>query len=281
VALEEVDQAAAPWTTVCASIQDLDNYLPRPLYLEPPGARITLAQRVEEGHTVFLLLNEGLSPWSGTLHFAGEGRLVEADPSSGSLVLVAEGTDIQLPVTLDGTGLRVFILDTVGELPTRPAAKANGEPLVLSDWQVILPDGTDMHTRIDGRGPTWDELGWPEYSGWVTYRTEFDWPCTISAVLDLGLVHHGAEISLDGQTVGSAPFRPYQIQIPELALGHHILEVRVLNTWANEVCGTPERRRQLDEQGVFEHTYASDYLRFDVRKLRSGLLGPVKLMPTA
>ena len=90
-------------------------------------------------------------------------------------------------------------------------------------------------------------------------------------MLDLGEVCYAAEVFIDQVKVASAPLRPYQVMLQGLTPGSHHLEVRVLNSLANQTCGS--RERELALYGSSSHPM----LVADRRKIRSGMMGPVAL----
>ena len=152
------------------------------------------------------------------------------------------------------------------------------EPLLLDTWTLELPDKGSI--KIVDPLPSWNELGCGDYSGFMRYNTEFTWDReTSDAVLTLGDVRYAATIYLDRKEMGSCVFTPFMLRLSGLCRGKHILEIRVLNTPANSVCGTEERYVQLEKRGVFIGTCAPLYLPLNRQKLVSGLLGPVELTP--
>jgi len=270
---EEPLPAVEEIAILCSVRQNLDAYLPRPVRLSPADGRISMARRIDGDRTVYLLLNEDVTPHESSIVFVGHGRLFEIDPDSGELTLVGVGQDPVLSVFWDATALRVFALDEAESLSaTRLALAQTGEPRELRDWWVTLPDGTER--AMEGTWLSWGELGLPTFSGWMSYRTTFVWDsASMVASLDLGDVCYGAEVWLDGAKVATMPFRPYRATIRGLTPGEHALDVRVLNTLANEVCGT--REREIERFGP----EPSHKVLPDRSKVRSGLFGPVRLIP--
>jgi hypothetical protein len=258
---------------LCVAPDDLDPYLPRPVRLSPAGGHISTARRLDQGRSVYLLLNEDVSPHAASVAFSGHGRLFEIDPNTGHLTLVGVGDNPVLSVEWDATALRIFVLDEGESLSaTRIALAQTGEPRELRAWRVTLPDGTER--ALDGSWPSWGDLGLPTYSGWMRYRASFVWDSSsTTASLNLGDVCYAAEVWLDGAQVATMPFRPYRAIIGGLTRADHTLEVRVLNTPANEVCGTRERDIELHGREP------SHKVLPDRTKLRSGLFGPVRLIP--
>jgi len=177
-----------------------------------------------------------------------------------------------LNLSWEATELRLFVLDPDGSLDAAPARKQTGEPRNLLRWTLTLPDGSER--PLESAWPTWAELGYPTYTGWMTYRTELSWTSgSETALLDLGDVGYGASVLLDGVEVTRVPFRPYRAYLQGLTRGEHTLEVRVLNTPASQVCGT--RAREVERFGPAPNQKVLP----DRDKLRAGLFGPVQLIP--
>ena len=267
IALESAAKEVADFAIVCALLEDLEAYLPHPVRIEADRPRISLAERVDGNCRTFLLLNEDTHPCEATLGFDGEGNLLELNPDNGQLTLLAGGHDPRISLRFDATALRAFILDSSGELAAGSALTPGGQPVIVTGWELMLPDGR----RHEGGEalPDWTQIGFADYTGWMSYRASFEWSAPqTTGLLDLGEVCAAAEVSLDGKPVGSSPFRPHQLLLNNLTLGRHQLEVRVLNTLANRMSGKPESTPDY-------------YLRMvDRRKLRSGLFGPVSITGT-
>ena len=177
---------------------------------------------------------------------------------------------VELPAWFDQTALRVFILERQPELKAAPKPQPVGKAILLEQWRLSLPDGQKI--ELKGVLAEWGTLGFPNYSGWMAYDTDFTWDGPEnSALLDLGEVCYAAEVFIDQVKVASAPFRPYQVMLQGPTPGSHHLEVRVLNSLANQTCGS--RERELALYGSSSHPM----LVADRRKIRSGMMGPVAL----
>jgi len=269
---EEPLPAVEEHAILCALPDQLDPHLPRPVRLDRAGGRIAMAQRQDGARRIYLLLNEDTRPFTSGVAFSGRGQLCEVDPSTGRLTLAAVGHDPVLNLSWEATELRLFVLDPAGALDAAPAPKQTGEPRNLLRWTLTLPDGSER--PLEGAWPTWAELGYPTYTGWMTYRTELSWTSgSETALLDLGDVGYAAVVLLDGKEVAQVPFRPYRELVQGLTRGDHTLEVRVLNTPASQVCGT--RVREIERFGPAPNQKVLP----DRDKLRSGLFGPVRLIP--
>ena len=108
----------------------------------------------------------------------------------------------------------------------------------------------------------------------MTYTAEFEWSeAAQQAVITLNELYSHAQIYLDGQHVANVAYRPYSAVISGLTPGKHQLQVKVYNTQANEVCGTLEVEQEK-YHGRFAHL-----AHYDRRRIKSGLLEPVRLIP--
>ncbi|MDO4574685.1 MAG: glycosyl hydrolase [Planctomycetia bacterium] len=133
------------------------------------------------------------------------------------------------------------------------------------------------------------------FSGTATYVKEFDLPAgTHYTTLQLGVVHHLADVRLNGTNLGTVWTAPWEVSIPNglLKAGKNRLEIDVVNCWANRLIGDtflPAEQRTTksnlylyEKPGdippggkkpyrVFQGFHQKDTL------LPSGLLGPVTL----
>ena len=116
------------------------------------------------------------------------------------------------------------------------------------------------------------------YSGTAVYRNTFQLPTTSKGkaaryILNLGQVGNLAEVSVNGQPLGTLWKEPYRIDISQaLKAGKNELEVRVVNTWANRIIGDMQPDCQQ------KYTYTPDvFYRADSPLLPGGLLGPVEV----
>ncbi len=116
------------------------------------------------------------------------------------------------------------------------------------------------------------------YSGTAVYRNTFQLPITRKGndaryILNLGQVGNLAEVSVNGQPLGTLWKEPYRIDISQaLKAGKNELEVHVVNTWANRIIGDMQPDCQQ------KYTYTPDvFYRADSPLLPGGLLGPVEV----
>jgi hypothetical protein len=115
------------------------------------------------------------------------------------------------------------------------------------------------------------------FSGAVTYRTEFLLPRTsrrnAPMMLDLGKVGDLAQVTLNGQPVGTAWKAPYRVDVSKAVRpGRNTLEIKVANVWVNRLIGDA----QPDAKKV-AFTAVPTYMP-NAPLRPSGLMGPVTLL---
>ena len=108
----------------------------------------------------------------------------------------------------------------------------------------------------------WSDFALPTYSGIGVYRQRIDFTSAEASKdieLDLGDVYATAEVKINGKTVGVKVAAPYKFDLTGLVRpGENELEIRIANTLAPQ--------------------YTIPTKSVDLGPLRSGLVGPVKLM---
>ncbi|MFM1550115.1 MAG: glycosyl hydrolase [Lentisphaeria bacterium] len=249
--------------------------------LLPPGIPIASRGRIaENGSYACLLLNEALHTVEVSLKSRVSGSLIEVDINTGEAFDLGNlEKDTEVDLTFVSSESKLLVVGTFND-STFPAPKSfdRAASLPLDNWRLKLPDEKEI--ELGSELPSWNELGWPAYTGFMRYRTEFTWQSdTAGALLDLGTVHYAATVWLDDERIGDCIFTPFHLRLDDLKQGDHVLELDVLNTQANAVFGSEERIDELTRKKAFKGTYAPIYKDLDLPKLRSGLFGPVKLIP--
>ena len=219
--------------SVAGTYQETDDGVVVPMTLDP---------RAPLGVTV--------SADDGRAHVAkviGDGEVTGAQVVDGQLVATVR-TAASGTTTLRGEADGQALAGT-GSPVTVP------DPVALDgDWHLALGDGS---TPVDRPLKSWTDLA-PYYSGNATYTKQV----TLSADrlagtdwrLDLGKVANVAQVSVNGQAVGTRIWAPYTLDLAgTLHAGANTIEVTVTNTDGN----------------------ARGQQAYD-----SGLLGPVSLVPS-
>ncbi len=147
-------------------------------------------------------------------------------------------------------------------------------------WEVRFPKGWGAPEAV-----TFDELiswtGHPDpgvkyFSGTATYRKAFGVPVSLLGedrylALDLGDVRNIAEVTLNGNALGTLWKPPFRVDITGLLKEQdNLLEIKVTNLWPNRLIGD----RHLPEDKRFTRTNVTKFTK-DSPLLPSGLLGPV------
>lgn len=175
--------------------------------------------------------------------------------------------------------LRVAFRDKIyeweGQIP-EPLA-----PLYLNgEWQLERKDGERI--KISALSP-WNELGWPEYSGEVSYTLQFILPeeyVNKVLILNLGEVRYTAKVEVNGEFMGARAWGPFKFNVTDkLHSGQNQLIVKVTNTNANEVMGNSFYLKELENSGLLKGSYFKIYSKFDREQMSSGLIGPVRIIP--
>jgi hypothetical protein len=277
------EPATAPARQLASTVCTFEKIL---AMLQEPGVPLSFAEenrpissrsRRLNGHTwAVLLLNESKELQTLISRCRRGWTLFEEDLNSRQTRRLAGNASLNF---LPGESKLFFVTQRPREIkPAEFSRAGTGKPLLLSTWKLHFPGGTVR--ELKGRLPSWHELGRGDYSGFMRYTGRFHWKSpSRRALLDLGEVRYAATVRLNGKKAGDCVFSPFQLILGGLTKGWHDLEIDVLNTMANSVCGTEKRSRQLEKKGAFIGTYAPIYLPLDRLKIPSGLLGPVSLQP--
>lgn len=276
------------------------------------STRVYAQHRRKEGVDVYYLSYSDAEP-SGpvTVRLRGSGLPELLDPETGQhapLEACARSTeDVYLELNFAPYQSFFVVLDPYGDPSEGAGDRARSvarwlqnppggdEMLVNGPWRVRLdgadqsplrlrdlpPAGEDFYARgvltWESLGP-WEEKGLQEFSGGATYEAVFSWDADLpeSSWVDLGEAGVAAEVSLNGQDLGAVLWRPYRLPCSgALKKGENVLRVRVLNTLANAIqaaYGTGKVPTAASADQV------AAYAKFEPGRLRSGLIGPVRLL---
>ncbi len=165
----------------------------------------------------------------------------------------------------------------------RPVTESGKKIPVEGTWTVKFqpgrraPDSVQWDRLIDWA--TSDVEGIKYFSGTATYSIQLKMPAHAQADhwLDLGEVREVAEVSVDGEQLGTAWTHTFRVRIPARLLirGTHDLEVRVTNVWNNRLVGD----KFLDETDRITRTNMQHVHNKNTPLIPSGLLGPITLRP--
>lgn len=150
------------------------------------------------------------------------------------------------------------------------------------------------------------EAGIRYYSGTAVYRKTFDLATAPGedTMLDLGTVHHLAQVRLNDRDLGVVWCAPWQVRVPAglLKSTENRLEISVTNVWANRLIGDEQQPADCEwlpgymggkylkrfpdwfvncskRPSAERYTFTTwNYFSKDSKLAPSGLLGPVRVM---
>jgi len=264
---------------------------------ELAGASLDFIHRRAAGADIYFVRNANRRWERGQATFRVSHKAPEFwDPATGEIRPVdeyefGEGT-VSLPLELEPEGaIFVVFRNVAGESRgKRRLSRRPVEPIELEGpWTVRFPPGWGAPDtiRLD-RLISWTEHADPGvryFSGIAEYSTTFHVPeqwleNAGQPMIDLGDLWAVAEAELNGENLGVAWKRPFRLPARKaLRAGRNELRVRVANNWANRLIGDaryPKRRytrTNVTTTGVPAKPWA------EVEPVRSGLFGPVHLLP--
>jgi hypothetical protein len=124
---------------------------------------------------------------------------------------------------------------------------------------------------------SWSEYAMPWHSGRAMYKQSFDVPAEFLShdarvELDLGEVHHAAEVWVNGKLAGVRGWRPYQVDVTGLVkAGRNEIAVVVANLLANRMF---YRQFNSARHDLRTRSWHDGNIRRDAHALTSGLLSP-------
>lgn len=226
------------------------------VFRSPAGPHIVRLER--NGQEIFPKLAAGIPAFEATLH---HGAITLRALASGSYIAT------------DSTGRRYFA--TISEPETLPLGDS---------WSLKFAPGwgAPSEVRLD-KLRSWTEMhddGIRYFSGTATYTTEFQLTQLAEnarVVLELGVVHETASVTVNGKEIGPAWKLPYTLDItPACVTGNNTLVIQVTNLWPNRIIGD----QNLPASQRYTHTNITKYTAHSPL-LPSGLLGPVQLQITS
>jgi hypothetical protein len=180
--------------------------------------------------------------------------------------------------------------------PTCEYIEAKGSPFeIQGTWRVrFVQGGPDLPEAVEiARLGSWTQYGGEavkRFSGSALYAIDLPRPAGDASgwLLDLGRVCESAQVTFNGEDLGTLISPPFRVVIPAAMMReHNTLEVRVSNLMANRIA-------DLDRRGVAWRKFYNVNFSARLRENRgpdglfnasrwpprdSGLLGPVTLTP--
>jgi len=128
----------------------------------------------------------------------------------------------------------------------------------------------------------WENYGLDWYSGRCVYSKEITIPkehltADTKLVLDLGEVNYFAEIWINGKLVDTRVWPPFETEVQNyLKAGKNTISLVVANLITNEMTWNIFDQSLTDFRARWAHNFGIDR---ELDRLRSGVLGPVKIVP--
>ena len=191
-----------------------------------------------------------------------------------------------MPLCLEPHEAVFVVFRKAAEAPSRMLPPLSTTPLatITGAWDVAFQAGrgAPAQIKLDALSSWSDhsEAGVKYFSGTGMYLKTIEAPgdwfkAGAKLWLDLGDVKNIAEVSVNGQWIGTLWKAPFRADVTSaLKAGPNALEIKVTNLWVNRLIGD----QQPDAK---KYTYtAQRFYRADSPLLPSGLLGPVRIIRT-
>jgi hypothetical protein len=194
--------------------------LPETSWLEdgPPDGTVLPVALADPGQVPVQWLSFVVPPGATSLSLSAYGEVVVHVDG----VEVAKGAGDPVMLTIDLDGVRNGPRECTLRVVTRPGY-SHGAILA---GPVTFDTGPGTIELGD-----WQEVGLPEYSGGVRYRTGLR--ADRASIVDLGRVRGTAEVTLNGTSLGVRVCAPYTFEVGDaLRPGENELEVLIYNTLA-------------------------------------------------
>ena len=191
------------------------------LILEVPDPNIKYIHRKAVEHDLYFITNESHSDVMNTCSVPGFGKATVFDPETGF------SEDLHTFKKMDRVYFQLCIR-AQGSILINFSEKT--KLLELSDWEISLPDGIKQTNKLKD----WCDYGFPEYSGSMTYKTEFELNDASIVKLDMGEVRDIAEVLINGVKVAVRCWQPFILDVSKyVIIGRNTLQIKVTNTLAN------------------------------------------------
>ena len=263
-----------------------------------PG--IDYIHRRDDTIDIYFVANPKDAPETADCTFRVSGRLPELwDPLTGT----TRGAQAFTPTSDGRTTVPIEFaprgsIFVVFRKPIAPAQNGttltNFPPLspvmtIGGPWEVKFdpkwggPESVEFSDLVDWTQRPEDGIKY--YSGKATYFKTFQLPEPAVAhdsllYLDLGELHHLAEVRLNGKDLGVLWTKPFRVDLSEAATaGENKLEIDIINLWPNRLIGDsklPAEKRVADQR--YTKTNVTKFDKGDHALLESGLLGPVTVL---
>jgi hypothetical protein len=259
---------------------------------EGSGTPLQIQHRRAGDAELFGLFNPGekATTYACVIPHAGHRVPEIANPVDGSCLSPADwhldGDSLSFSLAVEGRRTVYVILSNQAAQASPAAAPVTMPAGVFA----ITSPFTATFNNLPGLAPqpwqlpaSWTESNDPQirnYSGIVTYRTEFslptDFPVGDQVILDLGRVSRVARVTLNGKPVGTLWRAPWNLEVgPFLKSGTNALQIEVANTWENRLLA--DESLPPSNRSTFTSWNPKKWIKPPTAPEASGLLGDIQL----
>jgi hypothetical protein len=260
-------------------------------------------RRDPEGEIYFVRNKSGANVSETALFRTREGAQVPElwDPVRGTIARAPgarstpRGVEVPLDFAAHGSVFVVFRERSEEPIAAPLPAGATGvpEPLLLDgawrvDFSSLLPAPPPLVRKTVGPWSDADDPAHRYFSGTGTYRQRFTlppgWRAKSGRVgLDLGNLWAIGDVTLNGQSLGILWTPPFRVDCTSaLQDGENDLAIAVANTWHNRLVGDAQAAGGQPRTSTnIAHSFSRDIAWRDLPPIKSGLFGPVRLVPLA
>ncbi|MGC8742259.1 MAG: glycosyl hydrolase [Verrucomicrobiia bacterium] len=242
------------------------------------------------------LTASGKDPEFITLSISGDEPVVTARRNSGGKLIVETHKAGNYTLKTAKGLTKQWNVEGLEHVQIKGEWEVNFQPNLGAPPKITLPELISWSEHQD--------TGVKYFSGTAEYRKTFQMPAGLIAknrriLLDLGEVQIMANVILNGKDLGILWKPPYRVDITEaIKSGENSLQIKVVNLWVNRLIGDqqlpPDSERNPDgtlkrfpewvlqgkpsPTGRFTFT-TWELWKKDSKPVKSGLLGPVKIIP--
>ena len=262
------------------------------------AARLDYIHRRTDEADIYFIRNKSLDPVVSDCVFRVTGRPPQLwDPADGMMQAaqthqaVDGGTRVSLELPPGGSTFVVFSDGPASPSPRLPEKVTSKPPAPVTldgPWKVSFDPAWGAPAEVVfPELISWTdhpEHGVKYYSGTATYHRTLELPADWRASghrihLDLGEVREMAEVFVNGKPAGILWKPPFRTEVtPLLKPGVNELRIEVVNLWINRLAGDadmPTDRRLTRTNIVSDRSQSKPE---PWQPLRSGLLGPVRIV---
>jgi hypothetical protein len=261
-------------------------------YSQPLDMNLSWIHRRTGDTDIYFIVNRTDSPQEINARFRVSGKEAQLwYPDTGEIEpaeysIADDRTTVPLYLAERQSMFVVFRRTASSPSRVLPPEKREILTTISGPWDVNFPPnlGAPDKIRLD-KLESWTENeneGVKYFSGTSIYTKTIQAPqnwfqARAKILFDLGMVRDIAEVSLNGNVLGTLWKPPYQVDVTDtLKPGENQLEIKVTNEWTNRIIGdrtAPPNKKVLSASGSMRGGFGGN-----VPPAESGLIGPVTVV---